>query len=114
MGEDNSFQVERKFWDDAHFPYGFSRSGDFTLEQAALMEAHGHAYVALSSGERKPITKMEEHFVAFCKGDKEATNSHEKAWSRYSEKINCPKRRYSLTATVSKDVPIAESELEDD
>ena len=48
MGESNSFQAERKFWDDRRFPYGFVRSGDFTIAQATLLETHGNAYAALA------------------------------------------------------------------
>lgn len=114
MSKDSSFQVERKFWDDEHFPYGFARSGDFTLEQAMLMETYGLAYIALARGERTPKSKQEKDFVAFCQGKKAAENAHEKTWRCYSEKINRPIKRYSLAATASRQVPIDECEMDVD
>jgi hypothetical protein len=81
----HSFQADRRFWGEEHFPYGFSRSGEFTCEQARLLETHGQAYIALANGIRLPVTEEEEAFVAFCKGDKSAESSHEKAWKRYQD-----------------------------
>lgn len=112
MKVSHSFQAERKFWDDEHFPYGFSRSGDFTLEQAALLEQCGHAYRALANGEREPSSQEEKDFVAFCRGVKEASSGHEKAWKRYQEKVNFGTHRY-LLASTPKSVSDSAIDLDD-
>lgn len=93
----NSFQATRRFTDDEHFPYGFARSGDFTIWQANLLEAHGHAYRALESGERQPKGQLEVDFVAFCHGEKPAESDHEKVWKRYSQSVSEHLHRYSLS-----------------
>lgn len=116
MGESNSFQAERKFWDDRRFPYGFARSGDFTIAQATLLETHGNAYAALASGERQPKSELEKDFVAFCQGSKPAESVHEKTWKRYQDRINGQMHRYSLTSTSKSEETEDSSEalLEDD
>ncbi len=86
--EAESFKTERKFFDDEHFPYGFDRSGEFSSSQVALLERHGHAYRALATGERQPVTEQESQFVLLCNGAKEPQNVHEKVWKRYSEICN--------------------------
>ncbi|MEZ5525140.1 MAG: DUF413 domain-containing protein [Pseudomonadales bacterium] len=102
MTQNASFTAERRFWDDQHFPYGFSRSGHFTIEQAALLEKHGYAYTLLAKGEREPVDDLEKAFVTFCLGEKEAESVHEKIWKRYSEAINRRVDRYSLTRAEAR------------
>jgi len=101
MKKNGSFQVDRMFLDDEHFPYGFARSGDFTIEQANLLEVHGWAYVELASGQRKPAGQSEIDFVAFCHGEKNAESVHEKVWKRYRDSVSTRSRRYSLAALAT-------------
>ena len=79
-------QGTRCFWGEEFFPYGMSRSGEFTREQVALLQAHGHAYEALAKGTRRPVSAAEIEFVAFCRGERDACSPHEKAWARYRQK----------------------------
>jgi hypothetical protein len=97
MDKNNSFQATRRFTDDEHFPYGFARSGDFTIWQANLLEAYGHAFRALESGERQPESQLEIDFVAFCRGEKPAESEHEKVWKRYRRSVSEDTHRYSLS-----------------
>ena len=36
-----AFVSQRQFYDDQNFPRGFSRSGNFTLLEASILEQHG-------------------------------------------------------------------------
>ncbi|WP_420598559.1 DUF413 domain-containing protein [Neptuniibacter sp.] len=81
------FRTEKRFEDKCHFPYGFLKSGDFTIEQARILELKGHAYAELASGERMPKGETEREFVAFCQGKKEAQTIHERVWQRYQSKV---------------------------
>lgn len=96
MTTNTSFNADRKFWDDQNFPYGFARSGDFTIKQAELLERHGQAYLMLAQGHRELADLIEKRFVAFCRGEKEADNVHEKIWKRYSDKLHNQGARYLL------------------
>jgi len=81
------FRTSRLFEDKVNFPYGFRKSGDFTIEQARMLELNGHAYAELAEGERKPRGETEREFVAFCQGRKEAQTLHERVWQRYKAKV---------------------------
>lgn len=83
MSEIASFKTVKTFADKVHFPYGFSRSGDFTSKQANLLERHGQAYKSLEDGSRQPETEEERNFVKFCQGERPAESEHEKVWARY-------------------------------
>ncbi|MET1255882.1 DUF413 domain-containing protein [Aliikangiella maris] len=45
------FWLQKKFSDIAKFPYGFSRSGDFTIAQSMQLESNGNLIRALLNGE---------------------------------------------------------------
>lgn len=95
-----AFESGRKFIDKKNFPYGFARSGEFTLQQAQLLERHGYAYSELASGQRAPVDPVEEAFVRFCHAEKEATNEHEKVWQRYMSKTSV-RPFYSIAVGLS-------------
>lgn len=86
MAETTSFSAKSKFYAQEYFPFGLDRSGEFTVEQTKLLIEHGKAYQALSNGLQEPVTDEEIAFVAVCKGEKEASTPHEKAWMRFCEK----------------------------
>ncbi len=88
----DSFYSDSKFYADKHFPHGIARCGDFTSEQAKLLETHGRAYEALAKGNREPVNEEEARFIAVCRGELEPVSEHEKVWMRYHKKItNRPK-----------------------
>ncbi len=91
-----SFASNRKFYDDQNFPYGFNRSGDFTLSQAERLQAYGHAYQELASAKRQPQTTEEQDFVRFCLGDKQPETEHERTWNKYISLINRPRQYHSV------------------
>ena len=51
-----SFETSKKFFDDANFPRGFQRSGDFTRQQADILENMGDALKSLHEGTREAAT----------------------------------------------------------
>ncbi len=77
MSTNDSFKSTSKFKADEFFPYGISRSGEFTIQQAELLENHGSAYQSLHTGEREPVNEEERRFVALTKGELAAETSHE-------------------------------------
>ncbi|MCW8886764.1 MAG: DUF413 domain-containing protein [Motiliproteus sp.] len=79
----SSFHSERKFYDDANFPYGIERSGDFSCVEVNLLTARGHAYQGLLDGNRPPLTEEEESFVRVFHQAQPATTADEKVWIKY-------------------------------
>jgi len=71
------------FYDDFHFPRGFARSGYFSIKQAEIIGQYGRRLSALWKGEAIAETEDELSFVAFCRGEKEASNDFESAWRAY-------------------------------
>ena len=61
-----------------NYPRGFSRHGDYTIKESQVLEQYGQAFKALDSGERKPATKEEKEFVAFCRGERAPETFFEK------------------------------------
>jgi len=91
-----SFQTNRKFYDDKNYPRGLNRSGDYSLKEVAIIENYGVAFLELSSGNRAPVTDAEEQFIKVCQGDILPTTAEEKAWVKYHNKILTPKQFHTL------------------
>ena len=89
------------FWRQ-NYPRGFSRHGDYTIKESQVLEQYGQAFKALDSGERKPATKEEKEFVAFCRGERAPETFFEKTWNKYRTRINTTKRVYTLSGDVSE------------
>lgn len=85
MNTSDSFKSKTRFFADQQFPYGISKSGEFTKQQAELLEQHGEAYEALHNGSRTPISEEEVAFISVCNGEKEPETAHEKAWSKFCQ-----------------------------
>ncbi len=65
-----SFTTTNRYFDNKHYPRGFSRHGDFTIKEAQLLERHGYAFNELDLGKREPVTEEEKLFVAVCRGER--------------------------------------------
>ncbi|WP_421866462.1 DUF413 domain-containing protein [Motiliproteus sp.] len=91
-----SFASSRKFHDNENFPHGLDRCGEFTCKQSDLLTQRGHAYLALSTGERKPKTSAENQFVTFSQGRKKPETEDERVWDRYCRLVNQAKNYYSV------------------
>ena len=106
-----SFNVDRKFYDDKNYPRGMKRSGDFTLAEAEALEQYGVALMALSSGNRQPITEEEHHFVEVCRGNTTVGSTIERAWLKYQNIILTPKQFHTLFGRTKVE---ADEEIEAD
>ncbi|GGW89859.1 DUF413 domain-containing protein [Alteromonas halophila] len=97
-----SIRVPQKvFSDRVKFPYGFRKSGDFSIVEADLLSQFGHTLLALESGQLTPENDDEIHFVDFIHGQTEAGNSLEKAWQKYVRLARGKKHFYTLHSSAS-------------
>ena len=111
-----SFASNRAFYDDANFPHGFKRSGDFTNKEAEQLEQFGVAMRDLAKGSRAPVTLEEQHFVDVASGKANAETALEKLWAKYT-KLAMGKPFYAVVGTtLLKSRPVAASveSVEDD
>jgi uncharacterized protein YifE (UPF0438 family) len=107
MSENTPFYSDLKFYGDMYFPYGIARAGEFTVNQVALLEKHGHAYQALHLGMRQPCCEEEKQFLAVCQGEREPETEHERVWMSLQQKANS-RRGVSAFEMIYTDSPDAD------
>ncbi|MCC5854265.1 MAG: DUF413 domain-containing protein [Idiomarina sp.] len=83
--------LRKPFNDFRNYPYGFSRSGDFSIRESDVLLHYGCLITALVNGELAPETDEDKALLAVATGAKEAETVVEKAWVKYLGRINRPK-----------------------
>lgn len=82
---------KRPFADRKNYPYGFSRSGDFSIMESKMLQMHGSLIAALVDGDLTPENEEEMSYLEAALGHQPPKNSTEKAWVKYQTRINRPK-----------------------
>ncbi|WP_395345203.1 DUF413 domain-containing protein [Ningiella sp. W23] len=83
--------LNRVFSDSKNYPYGFSRSGDFSIAESRALSEYGCLIAALVDGEIAPRDEEDFHFLNAAKGDCAPQSAAERAWLKYQKRINRPK-----------------------
>lgn len=83
--------VTRVFSDPKNYPYGFSRSGDFSIGESKALSQYGCIIAALADGKLEPTSDEDNNFLAAIHGAKAPETAAEKAWVKYQKRINRPK-----------------------
>ncbi|KZN66169.1 hypothetical protein N473_11415 [Pseudoalteromonas luteoviolacea CPMOR-1] len=78
-----AFAAPKPFYDDKHFPRGFSRSGHFTLLESELLQQHGQLLRRLHQQETKPSNPLQQQFLDTFTQHTPPTNRIEKIWAKY-------------------------------
>lgn len=99
----------KPYIDRLKFPYGFRKSGDFSIAEADLLTTYGKTLLGLESGELKPESDDEAHFVDFISRTVDASNNMEKAWAKYVRLARGKKHFYTLHSSASN-----QSDYDDD
>ena len=79
------------FSDAKHYPYGFSRSGDFSIAESKALQQYGCLIAALVDGVIKPSNEEEQAYIDCALGVQSPQNAAQKAWLKYQSRINRPK-----------------------
>ncbi|GGB46402.1 hypothetical protein GCM10011502_19730 [Oceanisphaera marina] len=95
-----SFESAKPFQDFAHFPRGLRRCGEFTVAEAQLLEAAGHAMLALYTQQRAPGCDEEQRFVEQIQQGSASDSKHAKVWLKYLKVIG-PKRVHRLCSPMT-------------
>lgn len=100
-----SFQEIRQgkthFYDNVHFPRGFSKSGDFTLAEGDILTYFGHTLLGLENGQLSPENQAESDFLEVVRGKKEASSKLERTWMKYLTLSRSKKRFHTLNSKPS-------------
>ncbi len=83
--------LKRVFGDPKNYPYGFSRSGDFTISESKALGAYGVLFAALADGKYTPQDDEDERYLNVIHGASEPQTVEERAWFKYQKRINRPK-----------------------
>lgn len=79
------------FTDAKNFPYGFARSGDFSISESKALSQYGRLIFALVNGTIAATCAEDDAFIAVANGNKEPETDAERAWCKYQSRINRPK-----------------------
>ncbi len=88
-----------RFYDDKNYPYGFSRSGKFTIREAKLLEDYGRTMMSLTEGKLTPESDVEQRFLSELTGKSEPTLDYSKCWLKYLNDTGSKKRILTLSDT---------------
>jgi len=80
--------LSRVYHDPKNYPYGFSRSGDFSINEAKALTKYGNLVSGLCNGSITPETQEDEDLLAVANGEKAPDTVAEKAWAKYIKRIN--------------------------
>lgn len=105
------FEISAPYNDRKHFPYGFHRSGEFTIAQADIIVNYGKILSQLEQGNKNAETIEEKNFVAVCKGEKVPESPIESTWYKYRSLLN---KKHNVSPFGSNYKPEIEVEDDDD
>jgi uncharacterized protein YifE (UPF0438 family) len=83
--------AKKMFSDAKHYPYGFSRSGDFSIAESKALQQYGCLIAALVDGDIEPSNEEDQAYIDCALGNQQAQTSAQKAWLKYQSRINRPK-----------------------
>lgn len=101
--------LKRVFSDPKNYPYGFSRSGDFSISESQALSAYGVLIAALVDGHIAPQNDEDNAYLAAAHGVTNPETTAQRAWLKYQKRINRPK-----TGSIYGTKKVAPQESEDD
>ncbi|MBW8191017.1 DUF413 domain-containing protein [Neiella marina] len=90
MSEQMRTSLQKRFQDFRNYPYGFSRSGDFSLKESQVLEQYGRLAAALADDLITPETEEEKRLQAVIRSELEPESALERVWMKYQKRINRP------------------------
>ncbi|EGR2795354.1 hypothetical protein BOO29_07860 [Vibrio navarrensis] len=94
---------KKRFYDNAKFPRGFAKSGDFTLAEEEILTLYGDTLQALETGELTPENEAEEHFLTLLDNPENANSKVERTWLKYVRLARGRKRFHTLNGRNKPD-----------
>lgn len=108
--------LRKPFNDFRNYPYGFSRSGDFSIRESDALLHYGCLITAMLNGDYAPESKEDKSLLAVAKGEQAPETAVEKAWMKYQARINRPKvgSMYGRSKVVDDDSDFDSTTADDD
>jgi uncharacterized protein YifE (UPF0438 family) len=111
--EYQSFVSGKRFFDNAHFPRGFNRSGIFSVKEAEILTTTGVTVRELSEGTLEPSNEQQSSLQKVLLGTKEPETAFEKLWSKYYRHISTKRCPLSLSSSTAGGMGMDESSYSD-
>ena len=70
--------LKKPFNDFRNYPYGFSRSGDFSIRESDALTHYGCLITAMLAGEFEPVLQEDIELLAACRGEQAPVTDVEK------------------------------------
>ncbi|EKE84541.1 DUF413 domain-containing protein [Idiomarina xiamenensis] len=83
--------IRKPFNDFRNYPYGFARSGDFSIRESDALTQYGCLISAMLDGQYVPTSAEDVALLAAARGENAPQTAVEKAWAKYQARINRPK-----------------------
>lgn len=94
---DTNIRIGTKLYSNVkHFPYGFKKSGDFSIAEANILSVLGHTLQLLELGTLKPESDEEKHFVQVSKRLANPETKIERTWLKYIQLTSTRKNFFTL------------------
>lgn len=106
--------LRKPFNDFRNYPYGFARSGDFSIRESDALLHYGCLISAMLAGDLLPDNEEDINLLAVARGEKAAATAVEKAWVKYQSRINRPKVGSMYGRSKVADEDYYSSSTEDD
>jgi uncharacterized protein YifE (UPF0438 family) len=108
--------LKRVFSDPKNYPYGFSRSGDFSISESKALAEYGCYIAALIDGHIQPQNSDDTAILAAAHGDIEPKDTAQRAWLKYQKRINRPKTGsiYGTKKVASQEDDDLVNDIDDD
>lgn len=113
MAKSKQQLLSRIYDDPKKYPYGFRRSGDFSISESDALAKYGTLFNALYKGEIEPSDSDDERILAIMRGDAQAERIEEIAWLKYQARLNRP-RLGSLYGNKKQSIELDDSDDVDD
>ncbi len=90
MSKEIRSSFNKAFQDFKNYPYGFSRSGDFSIKESQVLESNGVWLAALADGKVEPESEEERRLISVIVGDQLPESTLERVWIKYQKRISRP------------------------
>lgn len=101
--------LRKTFSDPKNYPYGFSRSGDFSIAESKALNEYGCLIAALVDGQLEPQSEEDKSILAAAHGIIDPKDTMQRAWLKYQKRINRPK-----TGSIYGTKKVLNENIEDD
>ena len=98
-------KANRKFYGDAIFSHGLSRSGYFNRRESIELEEYGHTFSDLANGSLIPTNDDEHQFVEQLSSNSQTVSYPVQLWRKYLAALEKSKVHHGFAKSNAKNTP---------